>query len=246
MRGLILPGSVIALWEAVGRSQVVQSDQMSRPSEIALAGFAALTDGSMLSATSQTITTALVGLLIGSVIGISLGAWFGLSAVAGRLSHISVEVFRPVPSVALIPIAMLVFGFGYGMGISIVAFACMWPALIITQAAVREVPHELMEVARGLELGWASRLFNIVLPDAVPNLFTAMRLAAGISLIFAVTVEITANPMGLGYALVVAQETLHPATMFAYLIWIGLLGWLLNAGLLQAQSRLFGRWSIAA
>jgi NitT/TauT family transport system permease protein len=141
---------------------------------------------------------------------------------------------------------MLAFGFGYGMGISIVAFACMWPALIITQAAVREVPGELMEVARVLELGWASRLFNIVLPDAVPNLFTAMRLAAGISLIVAVTVEITANPMGLGYALVVAQQTLHPDTMFAYLIWIGLLGWLLNAGLLQAQSRLFGRWSIAA
>lgn len=174
MRALILPCSVIALWEVVGRSQVVQSDQMSRPSEIAVAGLAALSDGSMLSATGQPITTALVGLLIGSAIGISLGAWFGLSAVAGRLSQISVEVFRPVPSVALIPIAMLAFGFGYGMGISIVAFACMWPALIITQAAVREVPGELMEVARVLELGWASRLFNIVLPDAVPNLFTAI------------------------------------------------------------------------
>jgi ABC-type nitrate/sulfonate/bicarbonate transport system permease component len=246
MRALVLPLSVIALWEWVGRSRLIQSDLMSRPSEIASAGFAALADGSMLLATFQTITTALAGLLIGSAIGIALGAWFGLSTLAGRLSLISVEVFRPVPSVALIPIAMLAFGFGYGMGISIVAFACLWPALIITQTAVREVPRELMEVARGLELGWASRLFNIVLPDVVPDLFTALRLAAGVALIVAVTVEITANPLGLGYALVVAQETLHPATMFAYLIWIGLLGWLLNAGLLQAQSRLFGRWSLAA
>lgn len=175
MRALILPLSVIALWEAVGRTQLVQSDMMSKPSDIGLAGLAALTDGSMLFATSQTITTALAGLLIGSAIGISLGAWFGLSDLAGRLSLISVEVFRPVPSVALIPIAMLVFGFGYGMGISIVAFACVWPTLIVTQAAVREVPRELMEVARGLELGWASRLFKIVLPDIVPNLFTALR-----------------------------------------------------------------------
>ena len=113
MRALVLPLSVIALWEAVGRSQLIQSDMMSKPSDIGLAGLAALTDGSMLFATSQTITTALVGLLIGSAIGISFGAWFGLSNLAGRLSLISVEAFRPVPSVALIPIAMLVFGFGF-------------------------------------------------------------------------------------------------------------------------------------
>jgi ABC-type nitrate/sulfonate/bicarbonate transport system permease component len=246
MRGLVLPAFAIAFWEGVGQARLIQSDMMSRPSEIAWAAFAALRDGSMLLATGQTIATALVGLLIGSAIGISLGAWFGLSSLAGRLSTIAVELFRPIPSVALIPIAMLVFGFGFGMGISIVAFACMWPALIITQTAVREVPRELMEVARGLELKWGSRLFHIVLPDVVPDLFTALRLGAGISLIVAVTVEITANPLGLGYALVVAQETLHPATMYAYLVWIGLMGWVLNAGLLQAQKRWFGRWSSAA
>jgi ABC-type nitrate/sulfonate/bicarbonate transport system permease component len=246
MRGLVLPAFAIAFWEGVGQARLIQSDMMSRPSEIAWAAFAALRDGSMLLATGQTIATALVGLLIGSAIGISLGAWFGLSSLAGRLSTIAVELFRPIPSVAMIPIAMLVFGFGFGMGISIVAFACMWPALIITQTAVREVPRELMEVARGLELKWGSRLFHIVLPDVVPDLFTALRLGAGISLIVAVTVEITANPLGLGYALVVAQETLHPATMYAYLVWIGLMGWVLNAGLLQAQKRWFGRWSSAA
>jgi NitT/TauT family transport system permease protein len=84
-----------------------------------------------------------------------------------------------------------------------------------------------------------------VLPKIVPNLFTAIRLAAGIALIVAVTVEITANPMGLGYALIVAQETLHPDRMFAYLIWIGVLGWLVNAGLLLMQRRLFVRWDNA-
>lgn len=245
MRGLILPASAIILWEIVGRLRLIRSDMMSNPGEIAAAGLAALADGSMLFATGQTIATALGGLLIGATIGVGLGVWFGLSPLAGRLSTISIELFRPIPSVALIPIAMLVFGFGFGMGMSIVAFACMWPTLIISQSAVREVPRELGEVARGLELNWASRLFHIVLPDIVPNLFTALRLAAGISLIVAVTVEITANPQGLGYALVVAQETLHPATMYAYLIWIGAIGWLLNAGLLQAQQRLFGRWSLA-
>jgi NitT/TauT family transport system permease protein len=111
---------------------------------------------------------------------------------------------------------------------------------------VREVPRELIEVAHGLEMNWTRRLRYIVLPGIVPNLFTAIRLAAGVALIVAVTVEITANPMGLGYALVVAQETMHPDRMFAYLIWVGLLGWLLNAGLLLAQRRLFAAWDLSS
>ncbi|MDB5533529.1 MAG: NitT/TauT family transport system permease protein [Hyphomicrobiales bacterium] len=245
MRALVLPVSLLLLWEFIGRFGGVQSDMASYPSAVAVAGFTALIDGSMLKATQQTIVTALIGLLLGGAIGIALGAWFCMSDAANRLGRVSVEAVRPIPSVALIPLAMLVFGYGYGMTIAVVAFACVWPALIITQAAIKEVPRELLEVARGLELGWMRRLFTIVLPDVVPNLFTALRLAAGVALIVAVTVEITANPQGLGYALIVAQETLHPDRMFAYLIWVGLLGWLLNFGLLFAQRRLFTRWDLA-
>lgn len=117
--------------------------------------------------------------------------------------------------------------------------------MIITQSAVAQVPRELLEVADGLELNWLQRLTYIVMPKIVPSLFTAIRLAAGVALIVAVTAEITANPIGLGYALVVAQETLHPDRMFAYLIWVGLLGWLLNAGLVTMQRRLFVRWDNA-
>jgi ABC-type nitrate/sulfonate/bicarbonate transport system permease component len=242
MRALVLPVLLLVVWQAIGLSGVVHSDAMSYPSEIVVAGYTALTDGSLFKATMQTIFAALAGLCIGSGIGAPLGAWFGVSAAAGGLARVSIEALRPIPSVALIPLSMLVFGFGYGLGISVVAFATLWPVLIITQAAVREVPRELLEVARGLELSWTQQMFRIVLPDIVPNLFTAIRLAAGVALIVAVTVEITANPMGLGYALVVAQETLHPDRMFAYLIWIGLIGWSLNAGLLLAQRRLFARW----
>ncbi|QDM25938.1 ABC transporter permease [Tardiphaga sp. vice304] len=245
MRGLALPILMFALWQAVGMSGVVQSDAMSYPSQIARAGLGAVMDGSILVATQQTITTALSGLAIGGSLGVALGAWFGLSHRAGRLAQTSVEVLRPVPSVALIPLAMLTFGYGYGMGISVVAFACLWPTLIITQSAVAQVPRELLEVADGLELNWLQRLMHIVMPKIVPSLFTAVRLAAGVALIVAVTVEITANPLGLGYALVVAQETLHPDRMFAYLIWVGLLGWLLNAGLVTMQRRLFVRWDTA-
>lgn len=245
MRPFVFPILLLLVWEAAGRSGPFGSELLSTPTEVVVAAARALGDGSLLQATVQTLTAAIVGLAIGALIGIAIGTMLGLSALASDLAQVTLEVLRPIPSVALIPIAMLAFGFGYAMTISIVAFACLWPTLIITQAAVAQVPLQTLEVARVLELGLVARLRKIILPSILPRLFVGIRLAAGIALVVAVTVEITANPLGLGYALVVSQETLQPARMFAFLLWVGLLGWIVNAGLVLAQDRLFRRWTVA-
>jgi ABC-type nitrate/sulfonate/bicarbonate transport system permease component len=102
--------------------------------------------------------------------------------------------------VALIPLALLIYGYGFRMEIAVVAFACFWPLLIITESAVRGIEPRLLEVSRALGFGLAARVFKIVLPAALPRVFVGLRLAAAVSLVVAVTVEITANPIGLGYA----------------------------------------------
>ena len=157
------------------------------------------------------------------------------------LMRLSTEALRPIPSVALIPLALLIYGFGYRMEIAVVAFACFWPLLIITESAVRGIEPQLLEVSRALGFGLMARVFKIVLPAVLPRVFVGLRLAAAVSLVVAVTVEITANPIGLGYALIVAQESMKPDRMFVFLVWIGFLGWLVNAVLLRAQRRWFGR-----
>jgi NitT/TauT family transport system permease protein len=97
-----------------------------------------------------------------------------------------------------------------------------------------------MEVARVLRLSPGQSVRSIVIPAALPRIFVAGRLAAGIALIVAVTVEIAINPLGLGAGIMLAQQALRPDLMLAYLVWIGLLGYALNAGLMAAQRRLFG------
>jgi NitT/TauT family transport system permease protein len=126
------------------------------------------------------------------------------------------------------------------MEISIVAFACFWPVLIVGQSAVGGIEPRLIEVSRALGLGLVGRAVKIVLPAALPRLFVAFRLAAGTALIVAVTVEIAANPLGLGYQLIAAQQSLQPAIMLAMLLWVGIVGWAFNWLLLLAQRRLFG------
>jgi NitT/TauT family transport system permease protein len=145
-----------------------------------------------------------------------------------------------VPSVALIPLALLVFGFGFRMEIAVVAFSCYWPMLLLARAAIAQVEPRLLEVASVLGLGRRDRVVKIVVPAALPRVFIAVRLCVGIALVVAVTVEIAANPQGLGYALMNAQQSLRPDLMLAMLLWIGLLGWGLGAALTALQRRWFG------
>lgn len=241
LKGVVLPGALLLLWEFAARSGFIVADSMSYPSAIARAGWAAILDGALVQATRETFGAALAGMALGAVLGIACGIAFGLSRSLASLMRLSTESLRPIPSVALIPLALLVYGFGYRMEIAVVAFACFWPLLIITESAVRGIEPRLIEVSRALGLTLTQRVFKIVLPAALPRVFVGLRLAAAVALVVAVTVEITANPIGLGYALIVAQESMKPDRMFVFLIWIGFLGWLVNAVLLRAQQRWFGR-----
>ena len=249
MRGLerlrpwVFPTVLLAIAEVVLRQRA--SDALAPPSA-ALKSFVGLVaDGSLLQATAFTLGSAALGLLVATLLGVSIGVLLGLSRSAAAWSELSVEMLRPVPSVALIPLAMLVFGFGLRMEVAVVAFAAFWPMLLLTQAAVRQVDPRLLEVSRVLELGPWDRALKIVLPACVPRLFVALRLGVAIALVVAVTVEIAANPNGMGYAMMIAQQSLDPAQMLAWLGWIGVVGFAVNAGALALQQRVARRMGAA-
>jgi ABC-type nitrate/sulfonate/bicarbonate transport system permease component len=239
-RGLVIPVGFVVAAEIASRVTRFDDSLLAPPSAIVAAFWTALLDGTLLQATFATLATTLAGLALGTLLGLVAGILLGLVPTAERLMEFSIEAFRPIPAVALIPIALLVFGFGYRMEIAIVAFAAFWPILVLTRAAVGGVEPRLLQVAHALGFGVASRIWKIVLPAALPRIFVAFRLAAGIALIVAVTVEIAANPLGLGYNMILAQQTLRPELMLALLVWLGILGWGLNRLLLWSQFRFFG------
>jgi sulfonate transport system permease protein len=241
MKALVFPAALLGSLELWARTTGQGSDAIAPPSAAVLAFGGAVLDGSLLEATAFTLGSAALGLLIGALAGLLLGTLLGLSRRAGRLGYLSVEVARPIPSVALIPLAMLVFGFGLRMEVSVVAFACLWPTLVLTQAAVLQVEPRLLEVARALQLSPLQRFVWIVGPAIVPRLFVALRLGVAIALVVAVTVEIAANPHGMGYAMMIAQQSLDPALMLAWLAWIGVVGWAINLGALALQRRVARR-----
>ncbi len=234
-RGLAFPLALAILAEAAAIAVNLRSDSLARPSEILVSLASGLVDGSILQATYQTLLAAFGGLLVGGLAGLVLGVLLGFVRLLDRLFFVPIEVMRPIPGVAIIPIAMLVYGFGYTMEIAVVAFATLWPMLILSRTAVVSIEPRLVEVARLLRLRWHELAMKIVLPAITPRLFVALRLTVAVALVVAVTVEIAANPIGLGNAMMTAQQTLRPERAFALLVWIGVVGWAVNWLLVKAE-----------
>ncbi len=240
IKALALPIVLIVLAE-IGARAAGTSDSIAPPTAVIRALGQALADGSMLDATRDTLASAFGGLVIGAGLGLIAGIAVGSIRVLDRLMELPFEVLRPIPSVAVIPIALIALGFGYRLEIVIVAYACFWPLLILTRTAVAGIEPRLIEVAKALRLSLAQRTLKIIVPAALPRVFVAFRLAAGIALVVAVTVEIAVNPQGLGYQVMTAGQALRPDLMLAYVVWIGIVGYALNVALVAAQHRLFGQ-----
>jgi NitT/TauT family transport system permease protein len=228
-RSIAIPAAALVLWEVVAGLRVVDLEFVSRPSHILIAAISGLADGSFLYATWQTLEACLFGITIALVVGVFVGIFLGLSQFAEFVSRPSLESLRSIPSIAFAPLTLLLFGFGLPMEGMIVAYACLWPILITTISAVRNIEPRLIEIAAALEMSPVKRVQKIIIPAVLSRVLVGLRTAAGFALVVSVTVEILINPRGLGYGLIIAQQSLRIDVMYAYLLWLAVLGLLVNA-----------------
>jgi ABC-type nitrate/sulfonate/bicarbonate transport system permease component len=235
--GALLPVLVLSLWEALSRAGVLSEDGFSRPSRFFVAGAKALADGTLLVQTAQTFAAAAQALAIAALAGIVLGAILGLFRPLERAASLTIESLRPIPSVALIPLSLLLFGFSRDMSAAVAAFACFWPILLVTVSAVRSVDVRLIEVGRLLGYSLPNIIAKFALPAALPAILVGIRVAAGIAIVVTVTTEIVTNPRGLGFAMTMAAQSLQADLVWATLMWVGVIGYLLNWGLERLEQR---------
>jgi NitT/TauT family transport system permease protein len=226
---LAIPVAALLLWEFAANTGLIDLEFLSRPSHILVAGISGLADGTFLYTTWQTLEAALFGLAIALVVGVLVGIVLGLSRFSEQMSRPVVESLRSIPSIALAPLSLLLFGFGLPMEGMIVAYACLWPILITTTSAVRHIEPRLIEISKALEMTTVQRVTKIIVPAVISRVMVGLRTAVGFALVVAVTVEILINPRGLGYGLIIAQQSLRVDVMYAYLVWLALLGISVNA-----------------
>jgi ABC-type nitrate/sulfonate/bicarbonate transport system permease component len=155
-----------------------------------------------------------------------------------------IELLRPMPSVAIIPVAILLLGIGDAMIVAVTVYASLWPVLINTIDGVRHIDGTLIDTGRTFGLARGRILWQIILPGASPYIVTGLRIGLSIALILVTTAEMIAGSKGLGFYILDEERGMNSANMYAGIVVVALLGYLLNLAFLDAgsQSHALASW----
>ncbi|MEV6174557.1 ABC transporter permease [Streptomyces sp. NPDC051954] len=227
----------LALGEAVPRLGLVEDDYFPPTSRIADALGGELTDGAFWSALGDTLTGWALGLMIAACAGIAVGVILSVVPYLREATASTIEFLRPIPSVALIPLAVLLYGTELRSVLLLVVYASFWQVLIQTLYGVQDVDPVADETARSYGLGTWARIRHVLWPTALPYVMTGVRLAAAVALILAVTAELIIGAPGLGARIAVAQTSQAVPDMYALVVVTGLLGLLINVGARSVERR---------
>jgi ABC-type nitrate/sulfonate/bicarbonate transport system permease component len=234
-----VPVTLLAVWQAWTAS--ADSQYFPRLSTI----LAEFQDLWLFSEFGTHVVPSLVriglGFAIAVVAGIALGIPLGLSYWARTCAMPHIEYWRAMPPPALLPISIvLLHSIGNLQKVSFIAFFCLFPILLNTIDGVRGIDPTLIETARSYGVGGLERIRRIVLPAALPQIAAGMRNSLSLAVIMMVLSEYYSSTSGVGYVLLISKNTFQLAPMWAAILLIGLLGYLLNLLFLLAERRLLG------
>ncbi len=220
--GLLPILGLVALWQAVVSAGVYPPVLLPGPAKV-LGAFVQW--GPVIAANAlASMGRVLLGVSAAFLVGVPAGLLIGRYPVLDRLTDWSIQTFRSVPPISLIPLAMLFFGIGDTPAVVLIFLSALWPLLLNTIFGVRGIERTLLKVAQAARAREALVLRDIVLLAALPAILTGLRLAIGGGWLTVVTAEMIAVKSGLGYMILNAQMTFRTELIFAGIIVIGAIG----------------------
>ncbi len=197
-------------------------------------------DAALWEALGRTVRTWAVGLVVAVVAGVVVGVLIGLVPILRAITASTVEFLRPIPSVALIPAVILVFGTGFESGVVLIVYAGFWQVLVQVLYGVQDIDPVAHDTARSYRFSVWGRVRYVIWPTALPFVFTGIRLAASVALVLAITGELVIGTPGIGQLISVAQSSGATTEMFALVLVTGVLGVLVNTGFRYAERAVLG------
>lgn len=232
---------LVGLWQVAAQLELVSPVFFPAP----LRSFESLWDqmatADFWQAFRETVTRMVLGFVSASIAGVALGAVIGLSPRLRAYIEPTLELIRPLPASAMIPVFVLLIGLNDRMIVTAIAFSSLWPVLLNTVHGFKTIEPRLVEVARILHLSKLEMVWKIALPNAMPDIFAGLRLALTVSLILAVVAEMLAGTIGLGQNITLAARSFRSADLYAGIIVLGAVGYVSNIVLQRAEQYLL-RW----
>ena len=197
-----------------------------------------LSDGSLFSDSLASLTRVSVGFITAAVISIGLAMMYGLNPILTKIIKILVDFLRPIPPIAWIPIAILIFGLGNAPAYFIVFLGAFPPIFLNSYHGATTMPKIYSNVSRSFEISKFNYLFRIQLFYALPDIFVGLKVGLGIGWMSVIAAELIGSDSGLGYFIQLNRLMLRTDNIILGMIVIGLIGYLLNLLISIIEKRL--------
>jgi NitT/TauT family transport system permease protein len=254
--GLIVPAVVIAAWQAVAMLGWVNPQVLPSPLAVVEKWIAYLLpmqpysegnwlqwalSGELIHDSMGSLYRVIVGFVIGAGLALPLGLAMGASARVYAWMNPLVQLLRPIPPIAYIPLSILWFGLGNPPAVFLIALGAFFPVLMNTIAGVRQVDGIYIRAARNLGASGGTMFLRVMLPAAVPYILSGVRIGIGTAFIVVIVSEMIAVNNGLGFRILEAREYFWSDKIIAGMISIGLIGLFIDIGMNKLNNHLL-RW----
>ena len=235
----LVPVGLILAWQAASSLGLIGNRLMPAPSSVAVAGWDKIVSGELATNIAVSGFRAVSGLLVGGIVGFSLGLANGLSRTSFTLTDTTFQMIRTIPNLALIPLVILWFGIGEEAKLFLTSLGVFFPIYLNTLHGVRTVDPQLIEMGRVYGMrGWT--LFRrVILPGALPSIFVGLRFALGIMWLTLIVAETLSANSGIGHMAMEAREFMLTDVVVLALVVYALLG-----KLADGIVRLLERWTL--
>ena len=256
--GALVPLAVLVLWEVCARAGFVSPVVMPAPTAVAAKWWASLLpaqahdaatqgwlawalSGEMLHDAVASLYRVVVGFVVGAGLALPMGLLMGASPRLYALFNPLLQVLRPIPPIAYIPLAILWFGLGNPPSVFLIAIGAFFPVLMNTIAGVRHVDGIYLRAARNLGVRQWTMFTRVILPAATPYILAGVRIGIGTAFIVVIVSEMIAVNDGLGFRILEAREFMWLDKIIAGMITIGLLGLAIDTAVSRLNNHLL-RW----
>jgi sulfonate transport system permease protein len=234
----IIPVFVLVMWKVTVSRGLVNTNIVASPESVADVFKTMLANGKYKKNVVASLTRVVKGFAFGALAGLVVGILLGLYKNLNRAMVAVIGILRPIPPIALIPFFILWLGIGETSKITIIAIGSFWPVLLNTMQGIQEADEKLLQVAQVLRKNRVVAFVKIILPSAVPSIFTGLRLGISQAWTCVVTAEMIAASAGVGFMIQYARELVQPDMLFLGIITIGVIGIIIDLVMIFLQKRI--------
>lgn len=215
---------VLAIWAGVSALHIFPEAIFPTPWSVLVAARDLYREGLLFSDLFDSLSRACVGFAIGATLGMAVGLLTGRTQVIRALLNPFLTILRPIPAIALVPVAIVWFGIGEGSKYFVISYTVFLTVWFNTHHGMEYVPDLYIRASRSLGASRLREFFGVVIPAAAPHIVAGIRLGVALAFLSLVAAELTGASSGIGYRLQEARQYIRTDQMFALLIELGVLG----------------------